>query len=54
MKRNMITLLALGTLLLAGCEEWTGAWNTQPRTQAEPQEEATTQTPSRTGEEARQ
>ena len=36
MTRNMITLLlALGVLLLAGCEEWSGASNARPRTQGE-------------------
>ncbi len=52
MNRKMITLLGLSALLMAGCEEWTGARNTEPRTQVEPQDEATTQTPAVPGEEA--
>jgi len=39
MNRNMITLLALGALLLAGCEKWSGASNAQPRIQSESEAE---------------
>lgn len=51
MTRSMITLFALGALLLAGCEEWSGASSAKPRTQFE--SEATMQTPSAIGEELR-
>ncbi len=55
MTRSMITLFALGALLLAGCEEWSGASSAKPRTQGEFESEATMQTPSVTGaEEPRQ
>jgi len=33
MTRSMITLFALGALLLAGCEEWSGASNAKPSVQ---------------------
>lgn len=52
MNRSMITLFALGALLLAGCEEWSGASNAQPRVQGESESETTMQTPAATGEEA--
>lgn len=53
MNRIMITLFALGALLLAGCEEWSGASSAKPRTQGEVESEATMQTPSAIGEEPR-
>ncbi|MDQ3564642.1 MAG: hypothetical protein M3436_11040 [Pseudomonadota bacterium] len=53
MNRIMITLFALGTLLLAGCEEWGGASSAKPRTQGEVESEATMQTPSAIVEEPR-
>ena len=39
----MITLFAVGALLLAGCDEWSGASRAKPRVQGESESEATMQ-----------
>lgn len=52
MNRKMITLLALGALFLAGCEEWRGATNEIPIPRPDEQQ-TTPQTPAAPGEETR-
>lgn len=43
MNRSLVTLFALGALLLAACEKWSGASNAKPRVQGQSQNETTMQ-----------